>query len=106
MDDDEGPSRDPMVGPTRDPRGTCLGEEQHLFSSTPCPKAPQHPPFLRSTLAARRRGALTVPSAAISSKARATEKVGGRTMPEAEACCLQPSSISEKSWKTPTQSFN
>lgn len=102
FDDDEGPSRDPMVGPTRDPHGTFSRGEQHPYSSTSCPKAPQHPPFLRSTLAARRRGALTVPSAAISSKARATEKVGGRAMPEEEACCLQPSSVSKKNWKTPT----
>lgn len=60
---------------------------------------PQHPPFLLSTPAARRRGALTTPLVAISSKARAMEKVGGSAMPAAEARCLQPSSASEKSWK-------
>lgn len=64
----------------------CSGEEQHPYSSTPAPKAPtQHPPFLRSTLAACRRGALTVPSAVIFLKAWETEKAGGRTMPKAEA---------------------
>lgn len=36
---------------------------------------------------------------AISSKARAMEKVGGSAMPAAEARCLQLSSASGKSWK-------